>query len=94
MTTTWKDVERVHKLHPDWTAPEIAAELKCSPAYVRATSARREYPIPIVSHDGVSVRVAAERIMPFCLLGETPHRCLYRIVNMAIERETKKARAR
>jgi hypothetical protein len=37
----WREVERLHKAHPDWAAPLIARELGCLAAYVRKTAARR-----------------------------------------------------
>ena len=35
------DVARLHRQHPEWTAPEMAAALRCTQEYVRATARRR-----------------------------------------------------
>lgn len=40
------EVIRLHHEHPDWTAPEIAAVLSCSPGYVRATAQRNNLDLP------------------------------------------------
>jgi DNA-directed RNA polymerase specialized sigma24 family protein len=39
--TTWDQVLAVHSKHPEWCSTEIARELGCHPAYVRATMQRR-----------------------------------------------------
>jgi hypothetical protein len=39
---TKDQVITLHREHPDWTAPQIAAELGCGDPYVRATAQRQK----------------------------------------------------
>ncbi len=80
-SVTWKDVVRVHRAHPTWTGPEIADELGCLSAYVRATASRRGMKIPPTRFDGVTLNVPRERVERLCKPGESPHTCLRRLVH-------------
>jgi len=85
--TTWRDVERVHRAHPKWNASEIAAELGCGSAYVRATANRRKWDIPRKRRRAIysRVRVATADVLPICLPQESPHVALKRIVAEALK---------
>jgi hypothetical protein len=43
---TKHDVIRLHQLRPEWSAPEIAAEIGCHSAYVRSTAQRNGLVLP------------------------------------------------
>lgn len=84
--TTWRDVERVHRANPKWSFEEIARELGCGSAYVRATAARRKLPILRVrdSKRFARVLVPLRDLGGLCLQNETPHAALERIVTRAL----------
>lgn len=44
--TTYRDVIRIHKAHPDWCSADIARELNCFAGYVRETAKRRSLNLP------------------------------------------------
>jgi hypothetical protein len=84
---TWMDVDRVRQANPEWGSPEIATELDCDPAYVRATFYRRGWKLPRArTYDGVTLRVPLAPIVPLCRDGETPQNCLRRLVHRMLVR--------
>jgi len=51
-----------HSSHPDWSADEIARELKCGAAYVRATARRNRLKLADRRHDNPGRR--PQRLVP------------------------------
>ena len=45
---TKDQVIALHRKHPDWSAPDIAAALGCDASYVRATARRQSLRLPKV----------------------------------------------
>ena len=48
-----QQVLELHREHPDWAAPQIAAQLGCSAGYVRATAHRAGIKLPAGQPDGL-----------------------------------------
>ena len=55
-------VLKLHREHPEWTAPDIAAAIGSGAAYVRATARRKQISLPTSSRYIKSeVRILGER---------------------------------
>jgi hypothetical protein len=60
---TKHDVIRLHQLRPEWSAPEIAAEIGCHSAYVRSTAQRNGLVLPSNDKNRTNHRYTQEKTM-------------------------------
>lgn len=69
--TTKHEVLALHREHPDWTGPQIAEKLDCTPEYVTATFRRNGLKLPnsdrkcyVSRRLNALARRAAEEVQP------------------------------
>lgn len=90
--TSWRQVVHTHRIHPTWTAPEIAAHLECLPSYVRAVAQRKGLDLPKAGpHKNTTISVPTDQVERIRRDDETPNECLRRIVRKALIREWARA---
>ena len=51
-----REVLALHRVHPTWTAPQIARVLECDSGYVRATAQRNGIVLPSALPEGDGIR--------------------------------------
>lgn len=54
-------VVALHRKHPDWDAIKLAAQLRCSSGYVRATAQRKRLKLPNSRPDSITALGHAAR---------------------------------
>jgi hypothetical protein len=61
MMTDQSQVVALHRKHPDWNAVKLAAQLRCSSGYVRATAQRKRLKLPGSRSDSITALGHAAR---------------------------------